>query len=113
MQILSFLIPTGLGMTMKHRGDTPQTPLELPEEAAFALKNTESIIKRGVRIIGEENVGVTHVPTISKREPRSSVIVKVFDKKAGIRICFGHFYASSSKFTIDELEAKLMWITGG
>ncbi|KAJ3781643.1 hypothetical protein GGU10DRAFT_366114 [Lentinula aff. detonsa] len=25
----------------KHRGDTPQTPLELPEETAFDLKNTE------------------------------------------------------------------------
>ncbi|KAJ3978310.1 hypothetical protein F5890DRAFT_1560596 [Lentinula detonsa] len=56
-------------------------------------------------------VGLSFI-IIGKREPRSSVIVKVFDKKAGIRIRFGHFYASSSKF-IDELEGKLMWITGG
>ncbi|KAJ3793581.1 hypothetical protein GGU11DRAFT_850148 [Lentinula aff. detonsa] len=85
----------------KHRGDTPQTPLELPEEVAFALldaqaqeevigSDTGKKIKHGVRIISEENAGVTNVPPISfiiigKREPRSSDIVKVFDQKSGLK----------------------------
>ncbi|KAJ3998236.1 pyridoxal phosphate-dependent transferase [Lentinula boryana] len=66
-------------------------------------------IERGVRIVGEENAGVTRVPTISfivvgERATKSSDIVKVFDKKGGIGIRFGHFYAYS---LIDELEPKI------
>ncbi|KAJ3983500.1 pyridoxal phosphate-dependent transferase [Lentinula detonsa] len=66
-------------------------------------------IERGVRIVGAENAGVTRVPTISfivvgERATKSSDIVKVFDKKGGIGIRFGHFYAYS---LIDELEPKI------
>ncbi|KAJ3784929.1 hypothetical protein GGU10DRAFT_399830 [Lentinula aff. detonsa] len=103
----------------KHRGDTPQTPLELPEEVAFVLAQEEVIgsdtgkkIKHGVRIISEENAGVTNVPPISfiiigKREPRSSDIVKVFDQKSGnsfwSSLCFKFLTNFWKSYTINPI----------
>jgi len=64
---------------------------------------------RGVRIVGEETVNLERVPTVSfvvigQRSLKSRDIVDVFDKKGGIGIRYGHFYA----FTlVDELSPKL------
>lgn len=54
--------------------------------------------ERGVRIVGEENAGPTRVPTISfvvtgTRPIRSKDVVAAFDRKGGIGIRYGHFYA--------------------
>ncbi|KAE9410402.1 PLP-dependent transferase [Gymnopus androsaceus JB14] len=54
--------------------------------------------ERGVRIIGEETLGLTRVPTIcfvvvGEKPKKSSDIVEVFDKNGGIGIRFGHNYA--------------------
>ncbi|KAJ4479359.1 pyridoxal phosphate-dependent transferase [Lentinula aciculospora] len=66
-------------------------------------------IERGVRIVGAEAPGITRVPTISfivvgEKVTKSSDIVKVFDKKGGIGIRFGHFYAYS---LVKELEPRI------
>ncbi|KAG6890159.1 hypothetical protein C0992_002964 [Termitomyces sp. T32_za158] len=56
--------------------------------------------KRGVRVVGEEQIGLSRVPTISfvvvgQNPIKSKNIVKVFDEKGGIGIRYGHFYAYS------------------
>jgi selenocysteine lyase/cysteine desulfurase len=64
---------------------------------------------RGVRIVGEETVDLQRVPSVSfivfgQHPLMSRDIVDVFDKKGGIGIRYGHFYA----FTlVDELSPKL------
>jgi len=65
--------------------------------------------ERGVRIVGEETVDLNRVPTISfvvvgQRAIKSRAIVEVFDKKGGIGIRYGHFYAYT---LVDELRPKL------
>ncbi|KAH9479167.1 Aminotransferase-like protein FGM3 [Psilocybe cubensis] len=65
--------------------------------------------ERGVRVVGEETVNLDRVPTISfvvvgQRPIKSKTIVGVFDKKGGIGIRYGHFYAHT---LIDELSPKL------
>jgi len=62
-----------------------------------------------VRVVGEETVNLERVPTISfvvvgQRPIKSQAIVDVFDKKGGIGIRFGHFYAYT---LVDELSPKL------
>ncbi|KAJ3819368.1 pyridoxal phosphate-dependent transferase [Lentinula raphanica] len=78
-------------------------------EPLLAFLTSPKQIERGVRIVGEEKAGLTRVPTISfvvvgEKATKSSDIVKVFDKKGGIGIRFGHFYAYS---LIDRLEPKI------
>ncbi|KAH0583242.1 Cysteine desulfurase [Termitomyces sp. J132] len=56
--------------------------------------------ERGVRVVGEEKVDLSRVPTVSfvvvgKKPIRSRDIVRVFDQKGGIGIRYGHFYAYS------------------
>jgi len=64
---------------------------------------------RGVRIVGEETVNMERVPTVSfvvvgQHPLKSRDIVDVFDKKGGIGIRYGHFYAYT---LVDELSPKL------
>ncbi|KDR80956.1 hypothetical protein GALMADRAFT_1116937 [Galerina marginata CBS 339.88] len=64
---------------------------------------------RGVRIVGDEGVSLDRVPTISfvvvgQKPLKSRAIVDVFDKKGGIGIRYGHFYAYT---LVDELAPKL------
>ncbi|KAI0318606.1 PLP-dependent transferase [Amylostereum chailletii] len=64
---------------------------------------------RGVRIVGEEGAGLGRVPTISfvvtgDRPIKSKDVVQVFDKKGGVGIRYGHFYAYT---LIETLEPKL------
>ncbi|KAG5640895.1 hypothetical protein DXG03_006688 [Asterophora parasitica] len=59
--------------------------------------------------MGEEHAGLSTVPTISfvvvgQKPLRSRDIVAVFDKKVGIGIRYGHFYAYSR---IEVLDPKL------
>jgi len=69
-------------------------------------------VERGVRIVGDENVSMVRVPTISfvvsgdhwHKAIRSQDIVKAFDKKGGVGIRYGHFYAYS---LVDDLSPKL------
>ncbi|KAF8961498.1 pyridoxal phosphate-dependent transferase [Flammula alnicola] len=65
--------------------------------------------ERGVRIVGEETVNLDRVPTISfvvvgQRPLKSRAIVDFFDKKGGIGIRYGHFYAYT---LVDELTPKI------
>lgn len=65
--------------------------------------------ERGVRIVGQETVDIERVPTVSfvvvgQRPLRSRDIVALFDKKGGIGIRYGHFYAYS---LIDGLSPKV------
>jgi len=65
--------------------------------------------ERGVRIVGEEKVGLARVPTISfvvigQKPLKSQNIVGVFDRKGGIGIRYGHFYAYS---LVSELSPKV------
>ncbi|KAG5643748.1 hypothetical protein DXG03_009682 [Asterophora parasitica] len=65
--------------------------------------------ERGVRVVGEEHAGLSRVPTISfvvvgQKPLRSRDIVAVFDKKGGIGIRYGHFYAYSR---IEDLDPKV------
>ncbi|KAF5379396.1 hypothetical protein D9615_006656 [Tricholomella constricta] len=53
---------------------------------------------RGVRVVGEEQPGPERVPTVSfvvvgPKRIRSRDVVGVFDRRGGIGIRFGHFYA--------------------
>ncbi|KAF9460595.1 pyridoxal phosphate-dependent transferase [Collybia nuda] len=64
---------------------------------------------RGVRVVGDEKPGPTRVPTISfvvigQNPIKSRDIVDVFDKKGGIGIRYGHFYAYT---LVDGLSPKL------
>ncbi|KXN86196.1 putative cysteine desulfurase [Leucoagaricus sp. SymC.cos] len=64
---------------------------------------------RGVRVVGSESVNLTRVPTISfvvvgDRAIKSKAIVEIFDRKGGIGIRYGHFYAYT---LVDELAPKL------
>ncbi|EKM81595.1 hypothetical protein AGABI1DRAFT_105130 [Agaricus bisporus var. burnettii JB137-S8] len=64
---------------------------------------------RGVRIVGDAAVNLTRVPTIcfvvvGDRAIKSKDIVEVFDKKGGIGIRYGHFYAYT---LVSELTPKL------
>ncbi|KAH7890443.1 pyridoxal phosphate-dependent transferase [Phlebopus sp. FC_14] len=64
---------------------------------------------RGVRVVGTSNIDMTRVPTISfvitgQNAVKSRDIVAAFDKKGGIGIRFGHFYAYS---LILNLEPKV------
>ncbi|KAF9256542.1 selenocysteine lyase [Marasmius fiardii PR-910] len=63
-------------------------------------------VDKGVRVVGDESSGEDRVPTISfvVVGRKSKEIVKVFDKKGGIGIRYGHFYAWE---LIDKLEPKL------
>ncbi|KAJ8475319.1 hypothetical protein ONZ45_g15652 [Pleurotus djamor] len=66
-------------------------------------------VERGVRIVGTEEAGLNRVPTVSfvvvgPRAIESKAIVNVFDKKGGVGIRYGHFYAYT---LIDHLEPKL------
>jgi len=64
---------------------------------------------RGVRVVGDEQGGLSRVPTISfvvvgQSALKSKDIVRVFDQKGGVGIRYGHFYA----FTlVDELSPKI------
>ncbi|KAF9563571.1 selenocysteine lyase [Agrocybe pediades] len=65
--------------------------------------------ERGVRIVGEETVGLHRVPTVSfvvtgQNAIKSKAIVNFFDQKGGIGIRYGHFYAYT---LVDELTPKL------
>ncbi|KAF9528983.1 selenocysteine lyase [Crepidotus variabilis] len=65
--------------------------------------------ERGVRIVGDEKVSMNRVPTVSfvvvgDKPLMSRDVVTVFDKKGGIGIRYGHFYAYT---IIDELEPKI------
>ncbi|KAG6811398.1 hypothetical protein H0H92_007642 [Tricholoma furcatifolium] len=65
--------------------------------------------ERGVRIVGEETIGLSRVPTISfvvvgQNPIKSKDVVKVFDQKGGIGIRYGHFYAYS---LVNELSPKV------
>ncbi|KAF8880229.1 pyridoxal phosphate-dependent transferase [Gymnopilus junonius] len=65
--------------------------------------------ERGVKVVGEEKLGLSRVPTISfvvtgQRPIKSQDIVDVFDKKGGVGIRYGHFYAYT---LVDELSPKL------
>lgn len=64
---------------------------------------------RGVHIVGQSNTDPTRAPTISfvvhgDRPIASKAVVAAFDKKGGIGIRYGHFYAYS---LVDELQPKL------
>ncbi|KAF8624947.1 hypothetical protein AX17_006973 [Amanita inopinata Kibby_2008] len=53
---------------------------------------------RGIRIVGEETVTLERVPTVSfvvvgQRPIKSREIVSAFDRKGGVGIRYGHFYA--------------------
>ncbi|KAG7093214.1 hypothetical protein E1B28_006900 [Marasmius oreades] len=63
-------------------------------------------VEKGVRVVGDENAGPDRVPTISfvVLGRKSKDIVRVFDKKGGIGIRYGHFYAWE---LIEKLEPKL------
>ncbi|KIM85965.1 hypothetical protein PILCRDRAFT_816514 [Piloderma croceum F 1598] len=66
-------------------------------------------VERGVRVVGDEKVGMSRVPTVSfvvtgQRAMKSKDIVKVFDAKDGVGIRYGHFYAYT---LIDTLSPKL------
>jgi len=55
-------------------------------------------VARGVRIVGIEEPSEDRLPTVSfvvvgDRPMRSTEVVKVFDKRGGIGIRYGHFYA--------------------
>ncbi|KAF8159241.1 pyridoxal phosphate-dependent transferase [Crassisporium funariophilum] len=65
--------------------------------------------ERGVRIVGEETINLERVPTVSfvvvgQKPLDSRFIVDVFDKKGGIGIRYGHFYAYT---LVDELSPKI------
>ncbi|KAG6917876.1 hypothetical protein DXG01_000646 [Tephrocybe rancida] len=65
--------------------------------------------ERGVRVVGEEEVNLSRVPTISflvvgQKPIKSKDVVKVFDQKGGIGIRYGHFYAYS---LVDEFSPKV------
>ncbi|KAF5362392.1 hypothetical protein D9756_002185 [Leucocoprinus leucothites] len=64
---------------------------------------------RGVRVVGDTSVNFSRAPTISfvvigDRAITSKAIVEIFDKKGGIGIRYGHFYAYT---LVDELTPKL------
>jgi len=99
---------------------TPKNDLKATFEAIAAHEQTilEPLLSfltdpaqkaRGVRIVGEETVNLQRAPTVSfvvigQRPLKSRDIVDVFDKKGGIGIRYGHFYAFS---LVDELSPKL------
>ncbi|KAF8073921.1 pyridoxal phosphate-dependent transferase [Lyophyllum atratum] len=65
--------------------------------------------ERGVRVVGEEDAGLSRVPTISfvvvgQKPLKSRDIVRVFDQMGEIGIRYGHFYAYS---LVDELSPKV------
>ncbi|KAI0782918.1 pyridoxal phosphate-dependent transferase [Abortiporus biennis] len=69
------------------------------------LKSKESE-ERGVRIVGDEEVGPLRVPTISfivvgPNAKKSQDIVRVFDRKGNVGIRWGHFYAYTLVDTLD------------
>ncbi|KAL4246223.1 Pyridoxal phosphate-dependent transferase [Abortiporus biennis] len=69
------------------------------------LKSKE-LEERGVRIVGDEDVGPSRVPTISfivvgPNAKKSQDIVKVFDRKGNVGIRWGHFYAYTLVDTLD------------
>ncbi|KAG1821459.1 pyridoxal phosphate-dependent transferase [Suillus variegatus] len=66
-------------------------------------------VDRGVRIVGTSEINLSRVPTVSfvvvgQNAIKSKDIVGAFDKKGGIGIRYGHFYAYS---LIDNLRPKL------
>ncbi|KAG0695144.1 pyridoxal phosphate-dependent transferase [Suillus ampliporus] len=66
-------------------------------------------VDRGVRIVGTSEINLSRVPTVSfvvigQTAIKSKDIVGAFDKKGGIGIRYGHFYAYS---LIDNLRPKL------
>ncbi|TCD66001.1 hypothetical protein EIP91_001948 [Steccherinum ochraceum] len=70
------------------------------------LKSKEG---RGVRIVGDENAGLSRVPTVSfvvvgPQRLDSRAIVKIFDQAGNIGIRYGHFYAWT---LIDSLQPKI------
>ncbi|KAF8897311.1 pyridoxal phosphate-dependent transferase [Infundibulicybe gibba] len=70
---------------------------------------TPAQVARGVRIVGEEKVDLSRVPTVSfvvvgDKPMKSKDIVHIFDQKGGVGIRYGHFYAYS---LIDELSPKI------
>ncbi|KAJ8516525.1 hypothetical protein ONZ45_g6157 [Pleurotus djamor] len=78
-------------------------------EPLLGFLTAKEQVERGVRVVGTEQVGLDRVPTISfvvvgPRAIKSKAIVDVFDKKGGVGIRYGHFYAYN---LIDHLEPKL------
>ncbi|KAG2143141.1 pyridoxal phosphate-dependent transferase [Suillus cothurnatus] len=66
-------------------------------------------VSRGVRVVGTSKINLSRVPTVSfvvvgQNAIKSKDIVGAFDKKGGIGIRYGHFYAYS---LIDNLRPKL------
>lgn len=66
-------------------------------------------VARGVRVVGTSKIDLSRVPTVSfvvvgQNAMKSKDIVGAFDKKGGIGIRYGHFYAYS---LIDNLRPKL------
>ncbi|KAG1791250.1 pyridoxal phosphate-dependent transferase [Suillus plorans] len=66
-------------------------------------------VDRGVRIVGTSEINLSRVPTVSfvvvgQNAIKSKDIVEAFDKKGGIGIRYGDFYAYS---LIDNLRPKL------
>ncbi|KAG1874988.1 pyridoxal phosphate-dependent transferase [Suillus subluteus] len=66
-------------------------------------------VGRGVRIVGTSEINLSRVPTVSfvvvgQNTIKSKDIVGAFDKKGGIGIRYGHFYAYS---LVDNLRPKL------
>lgn len=66
-------------------------------------------VGRGVRIVGTSEINLSRVPTVSfvvvgQNSIKSKDIVGAFDKKGGIGIRYGHFYAYS---LVDNLRPKL------
>ncbi|KLO20452.1 PLP-dependent transferase [Schizopora paradoxa] len=64
---------------------------------------------RGVCVVGNEKIDMNRVPTVSfvvagDRKMASKDLVAVFDKKGGMGIRYGHFYAYT---LIDSLQPKL------
>ncbi|ESK97391.1 putative aminotransferase [Moniliophthora roreri MCA 2997] len=108
------------GVVSYLRGLTPSNDLKASFDAIAEHEQTLIVplleyltapaqFERGVRVVGDEKAGPDRVPTISfvvtgKKAIASKDVVKVFDKKGGIGIRFGHFYAWD---LIDKLEPKL------
>ncbi|KAF8656071.1 hypothetical protein AX16_002771 [Volvariella volvacea WC 439] len=70
---------------------------------------SDEAYERGVRIVGEEGIGLSRVPTVSfvvvgQRAVSSRKIVEFFDQKGGVGIRWGHFYAYT---IVDELRPKI------
>ncbi|KII83699.1 hypothetical protein PLICRDRAFT_58168 [Plicaturopsis crispa FD-325 SS-3] len=100
------------------RSLTPAGTLEAAFDAVAAHEQTlvrpllgylRGKAARGVRIVGEEREGLGRVPTVSfvvvgEHPVRSKDIVDVFDRKGGIGIRYGHFYAYT---LVDSLQPKL------